>query len=128
MDLVSCSKCGRIHTRGTKCTAYKRIYNKTDTDKLRNKSKWRDKASQVKEEACYLCEVCKRERVFTYNKLEVHHITKLKEDPGGLLDDYNLICLCITHHKKADAGEIPADYLRQLARERIEKAQEQRGI
>lgn len=117
--LVSCSKCGRIHKRG-ECPV-KRIYNRTDTDKLRSKNSWKLKATQIKEDALNLCEVCKKEGKYIYNGLEVHHITKLKEDPGGLLDDYNLICLCNYHHRQADAGEIPADYLRELAKERIEK-------
>lgn len=118
MDLVSCGKCGKIHARG-KCTV-KRIYNKTDTDRLRSKSRWTQKAKQIKEESLYLCAVCRQQGIFTYNDLEVHHITKLKEDPGGLLEDYNLICLCTKHHKEADSGKIAAEYLRELARERAE--------
>ena len=117
--LVGCGKCGRIHERG-KCPI-KRVYNRTETDKLRNKYKWTVKARQIKQDAFGLCEVCKKEGFYNYENLEVHHITKLRDDPGELLNDYNLICLCNYHHRKADAGEIQADYLKQLARERIEK-------
>lgn len=117
MDLKTCSKCGKIHPRGFKCNIG-RIYTKTDDDKLRSTYKWTKKAKQIKDDALGLCEVCKAQGVYNYDKLEVHHITKLREDPDGLLDDNNLICLCSYHHKQADAGEIDADYLRQLAKER----------
>lgn len=113
----SCSKCGKIHPSGYKCNAG-RIYAKTDEDKLRSKYAWTKKAKQIKEDAKGLCEVCKAHGVFTYDDLEVHHITKLREDPDGLLEDDNLICLCSYHHKQADAGELDADYLRELVRER----------
>ncbi len=117
MDLKTCSKCGKIHPRGYKCNIG-RIYTKTDDDKLRSTYKWTKKAKQIKDDALGLCEVCKAQGVYNYDKLEVHHITKLREDPDGLLDDNNLICLCSYHHKQADAGEIDADYLRKLAKER----------
>ncbi len=65
-----------------------------------------------------LCEVCKAQGVYNYNDLEVHHIEKLKDNPDGLLNDDNLICLCVYHHKQADAGELNADYLRELVKER----------
>lgn len=113
----SCSKCGKIHPSGYKCNAG-RIYTKTDEDKLRSRYAWTKKAKQIKEDANGLCEVCKAHGVFTYDDLEVHHITKLREDPNGLLEDDNLICLCSYHHKQADAGELDADYLRELVRER----------
>ena len=56
---------------------------------------------------------------YNYNNLEVHHITKLSDDPSGLLDDDNLIALCVKHHKQADYGEVEADYLRELVKERV---------
>ena len=118
MDLVSCSKCGRIHARGIKCNVGK-TYRKTETDRLRSKNRWKVKAKQIKEDALHLCEVCKQEGIYTYNGLEVHHITKLQEDPGGLLEDTNLICLCTYHHKQADAGKLEKDFLRELAQKRI---------
>ena len=117
-DLVSCSKCGKIHPRGYKCTVGQLYSNKTEADKLRNRRRWKKKAAQIKRDALELCEVCKEEGVYTYDGLEVHHITKLRDDPSGLLEDDNLVCLCKYHHKKADAGEISAEYLRQLAERR----------
>lgn len=123
-DLVSCSRCGKMHPRGYKCNMGKNWGNKTDADKLRNARRWKKKAEQIKADALGLCEVCKAEGVYTYDGLEVHHITKLREDPSGLLDDDNLICLCRYHHKKADAGEISADYLRELVKERGQNGQQ----
>lgn len=117
MDLKSCSKCGKIHPRGYKCSAG-RIYNKTSDDKLRSKYAWTKKAKQIKEDANGLCEVCKALGVYNYDNLEVHHITKLRADPNGLLDDDNLIALCVYHHKQADDGELDADYLRELVKVR----------
>ena len=117
MDLKSCSKCGRIHPRGYTCYVG-RTYTKTDESKLRSKYAWTQKAKQIKDDANGLCEVCKAQGVYNYNNLEVHHITKLRDDENGLLDDDNLICLCTYHHKQADSGEIEADYLRELVKVR----------
>jgi len=116
MDLKSCSRCGRIHPRGFKCG---RTYNKTAESKLRSKYAWTKKAKQIKEDALGLCEVCRAQGVYTFDGLEVHHITKLADNPDGLLEDDNLITLCSYHHKQADAGEIDADYLRELVKVRL---------
>lgn len=118
-DLKSCSRCGKIHPRGYRCNKGK-VYSKTEDDRLRSRYSWTKKAIQIKADAMHLCEVCKAKGLYTYDNLEVHHITKLRDEPQGLLDDYNLICLCQYHHKQADSGKIEADYLRELARERIE--------
>ena len=116
----SCSKCGKIHPYNYNCSKGRK-YESTEERKLRSTSAWTKKARQIKEDALGLCEVCKAQGVYTYNNLEVHHITKLSDDHDGLLDDDNLICLCVNHHKQADDGEIEADYLRELARERVNK-------
>lgn len=115
--LVSCGKCGKLHPRGYKCNIG-RVYKQTEERKARSSNKWKLKAKQIKEDAFNLCEVCKDKGLYNYEGLEVHHIIKIKEDPGGLLDDNNLICLCVEHHKQADAGELDADYLRELAKKR----------
>jgi hypothetical protein len=65
-----------------------------------------------------LCAICLEEGRYNYDNLEVHHITKLKDDADGLLDNYNLICLCKQHHELADAGKIDAEHLRELAKTR----------
>lgn len=118
----ACSRCGKIHPYNYKCTVGKTYKNKdTEERKLRNKYAWAKKSQEIRERAAYLCEVCRAEGRYTYEGLEVHHITKLREDKEGLLDNYNLICLCVEHHKAADAGEIKKEYLEKLAREREEK-------
>ena len=117
MDLKSCSKCGRIHPRGYICNKG-RINANTEESKLRSKYAWTKKAKQIKADAMGLCEVCRAQGLYTYDGLEVHHITKLSEDPGGLLDDDNLITLCVYHHKQADAGKIDAEYLKKLVKYR----------
>lgn len=53
--------------------------------------------------------------------VEVHHITKVKDDEDLLLDNFNLICLCTTHHHQADSGELSKDLLLDLARQRETK-------
>ena len=113
MDLKSCSRCGKIHARGYKCNIG-RIYANTEEKKLRSKYAWTQKAKQIKADALGLCEVCKDQGIYTYDGLEVHHITKLSDDPNGLLDDDNLITLCVYHHKQADAGLLDEIYLRNL--------------
>lgn len=117
MDLKSCSKCGKIHPRGAKCEVGRK-YDSTAERKARSTWAWTKKAKQIKDDALGLCEVCKAQGVYTYDGLEVHHITKLKDDLNGLLDDDNLITLCVYHHKQADDGELSADYLKDLVKER----------
>lgn len=110
-----------MHPRGVKCPKYKRVYDKDDREKLRSTYKWTQKAKQIKDDAKGLCEVCTALGRFNYKGLEVHHIVKLRDDPDGLLDDSNLICLCVEHHKQADNGEISAEYLRELAERRVNR-------
>jgi 5-methylcytosine-specific restriction endonuclease McrA len=117
MDLKSCSKCGKIHPRAYNCNVGRK-YTKTDESRLRSRYAWTKKAKQIKDDANGLCEVCKAQGLYNYDNLEVHHIIKIKDDSNGLLDDDNLICLCVEHHKQADDGQIDAEYLRELARER----------
>ena len=119
--LRSCSRCGRIHDSGFICNRGRNPL--TDEQKLRNLNKWHQKSREIRERALYLCEVCKDQgSVNAGDDIEIHHITKLRDDPNGLLDNFNLIALCIPHHKSADAGELDPDYLRKLAREREERS------
>lgn len=113
----SCSRCGRVHPYTHSCHVGVPI---TGEMKLRNTYKWRKKREEVKKESNYLCAVCREEGRYTYDDVEVHHIIKLRERKDLLLDDYNLIALCVTHHKQADEGKIDADYLRELARRRVD--------
>lgn len=114
----TCSRCGRIHDSNFQ---HKRIYyqHHGKEDELRNTNEWHKKSLEIRAAAGWLCEVCKDQgRYDVHDRLEVHHITKLGDDPEGLLDDSNLICLCATHHHNADNGELSADYLRRLAERR----------
>lgn len=122
MAFKACSKCGKIHPYNYKCyIGVDSNRSKITEDKLRSRYAWTKKSKQIREDAGNLCEVCRDQGRATYNGLEVHHITKLRENTDGLLDDNNLICLCIRHHKEADNGEIEESYLRELAKKRIEK-------
>lgn len=114
----SCAKCGKIHDYNYKCKAGRIRTPKTPDQRLRSSYKWTQKALQTKERSNYLCELCRLEGRYTYDNIEIHHITKVKDEPSKLLDDYNLICLCKRHHELADQGKIDKELLERLARER----------
>ena len=91
----------------------------TNEQALRRRSSWTNKSRDIRERSLYLCAVCQDQGIARADdNIEVHHITKLKDDPSGLLDDDNLVCLCTYHHKQADRGELSVDYLRELAKKR----------
>mgnify|MGYP002525538643 CR=1 FL=1 len=112
--LKACSVCGKIHSTEVKCT---RPMTRGDVmeHQLRQKSKWHKKSLEIRERSQWLCAVCLSQGIINPDKLEVHHIAKLKHNPDGLLDDSNLICLCSEHHKMADDGLIEPDELKKLA-------------
>lgn len=117
--MKACKYCGRMHDINATCprkpTQKGRKYpTKTSVDKLRYTSRWQRKRAQIKQDAHYMCEVCADHGIITTSHLEVHHIVKLNDNPDLLTDDSNLICLCVPHHKQADAGEIESDYMKQL--------------
>lgn len=117
----TCSKCGKIHQSNFKCNANRRIiYQGGNERKLRSTWKWTEKSKEIRDRAHYLCEVCKAEGRITYDGIEVHHIVKVKDDESLLLDNNNLICLCVRHHKQADNNELSKDYLKDLAQQREE--------
>lgn len=116
----ACSKCGKIHSSNFKCNVGVE-YKGGNERKLRSKYAWTKKSSQTRETANHLCEVCRDQGIFTYDNIEVHHITKVREDESGLLNDENLICLCQEHHKQADRNEIDKEYLLRLAKQRINR-------
>lgn len=110
----ACSRCGKIHPANYQCNVGK-VYQGGEERQLRAKNVWHKKSQEIRDKAQHLCEVCRDNNVYTYDNLEVHHITPLREDSSLLLDNNNLICLCVTHHKQADNNEIDRDYLRKLA-------------
>lgn len=112
----ACPYCGRIHPDNYECKAKpKRAYNTDEERKARSTYAWYKKSMEIRNRAQGLCEVCKDKGIYTYRNLEVHHIQKLRDDISGLLDNENLICLCVEHHKQADAGKIKVEYLKSLA-------------
>lgn len=125
--LKACSACGRIHDSSYICDPIRkrkvnrRAQETTEERRLRNKSLWHKKSLAIRERSYHLCAVCKALGDYRKKDIEVHHIKPLSEDPNGLLEDSNLIALCIDHHKKADRGQISREALYKLARERDEK-------
>ena len=113
----SCSRCGRIHPDGYKCSVG-RTYRGGEERKLRARYVWALKAQDIKDRSHYLCAVCKDRGIITTEDLSVHHIEKLAERADLFLEDENLICLCSEHHRQADSGKLDKDYLRQLAQVR----------
>ena len=111
----SCSKCGKIHPKNYNCNVVTRTFTGGDERKLRSQYSWTKKSEEIRERANHLCEVCRDKGIITFNNIEVHHIVKVKEDESRLLDNYNLICLCQEHHKKADNNQIDKEYLFGLA-------------
>lgn len=116
----ACSRCGKIHPANYQCNIGK-VYQGGEERQLRGKYVWQLKSQEIREKAQYLCEVCRDQGEISYEKLEVHHITPLREDSTLLLDNNNLVCLCVSHHKQADNNELDRDYLRKLARIREEE-------
>ena len=112
--LKACGRCGKLHPIGYRCTKG-RAYQGGVERELRHSWDWTKKSQEIRDKAQHLCEVCRDQGRYIYDGLEVHHIEKLSEHPEGLLDDYNLVCLCVEHHKQADAGELSQDYLKALA-------------
>ena len=84
---------------------------------MRGTNKWTRKSIEIRENAKYLCEVCRDQGILNSKNLEVHHITPLAEG-GELLENLNLVCLCNYHHRMADDGQIEKKYLEDLARSR----------
>ena len=114
--LKACSICGKIHDANIRCK--RAVRADAQAHSLRQTNKWHSKSLDIRERSHWLCAVCLDEGIINHESLEVHHIEKLRDNPSGLLDDENLICLCTTHHKLADENQIDADYLRKLAQKR----------
>ena len=108
----SCSVCGRIHLEDKMC---KRVYKKnTKESKFRNTNAWIKKRNQIKKRDKYLCQVCLKYGIYTYNNLQVHHIVPINIDYSKRLDSDNLITLCSIHHKDAERCIIKPEELYDL--------------
>lgn len=132
----SCRYCGKLHEEGYICPhkpknqGKKRIY---DYDAYRNTQEWKRLREEIRERDLNLCQVCMRglypygARQYNAIDISIHHIVPLKEDYRERNDKYNLITLCYTHHKMSDNGEIPAQELKEIARQQEEKAQSEKS-
>lgn len=117
--LKSCKYCGRIHDSKFDCGMKpKRRKEPTQINKFRWSRRWRTKRNDIVDRDNSLCMVCRENKIYNYDGLEVHHIVSLEEDYDLRLDDENLITLCVTHHKQADAKEIDKEYLRGILESR----------
>ncbi len=113
--LVSCKYCGKIHDRKYDCPSKpKKIKEANEINKFRWSRKWRTKRNQIVNRDKYLCQVCKHEKRYVYDGLEVHHIVPLVEDFSKRLNDDNLITLCGECHELAESGEISKEYLQNI--------------
>ena len=117
--LKACSRCGRVHDSSYICNhGRERKFVKNEESRLRSRYSWKRKREEIRDRAFNLCEVCMAEGDYSEKDLEVHHIVQIKEDPTKYLDNDNLICLCIRHHKMADRGELDTEYLLSLVEQR----------
>ena len=81
---------------------------------FRNTNDWVTKREQIKRRDKYLCQVCLRNKIYTYNNLQVHHITSINIDYSKRLDSDNLITLCAYHHNQAERGLITKEQLLEI--------------
>ena len=116
--LVSCSRCGKMHKRGFKCNAGRADRVDQEAYKMRSSWEWQKKSREIKDKSRWLCAICKDNGYYNHRALEVHHIVKVRDDNTKAFDDYNLLCLCVEHHKQADAGNISVEYQLKLAKQR----------
>ena len=125
---ITCKYCGIVERGNHKCPYKPKAKPKENTEqrRFRNSQAWTKKAAEIKINAKYLCEVCMENKYntlkqFNFDNLETHHIESLNENYERRLDNYNLIVLCQQHHKMAERGDIPKEYLFKLAKKRENK-------
>lgn len=120
--LVSCSYCMGQHNRGVTCPKKIKPSRKkepTYISRFRNTKAWQRKRLEIKSRDKYLCQHCLLNGLFTFDKLEVHHIIAISKDWDKRLDEYNLITLCTNCHKQAEKNEIKQEYLLNIARKNV---------
>lgn len=96
----SCSVCGSIHPEDKMC---KRVYKKnTKESQFRNTNAWLKKRNEIKKRDKYLCQLCLKDNVYTYDSLQVHHIISIAKDYNKRLDGDDLIHYveCIMNNRK----------------------------
>ena len=122
----SCKYCGFIHEVGYECPKKRRNHKlkSKEKDKFRSSYLWQRKREEIKQRDLYLCRACMDQNInkevrFNPDFLSVHHIVPLEVDYSLRLENKNLITLCDKHHRQAEKGEIKADYLKSLIKDRI---------
>lgn len=123
--LKSCKYCGRVHPAGYVCPKKPR-YDKPRNSKayfFRKRNEWQQKRLVILDRDYHMCRVCNDGSYGTYagvaytsDRLSIHHIEPLEERFDLRLEDDNLLTCCPWHHKMADDGEIPHEYLHELAK------------
>jgi 5-methylcytosine-specific restriction endonuclease McrA len=141
--LKSCKYCGGVHPVGYVCPKKpkrKKAHNNTyakDNYKVRlfrSSGEWTKKSKEVRNRDNNICQVCYRElyeyctNKYNCTDVSVHHIEKISNNWDKRLDNYNLITLCPICHTAADLGEIPANVLKEIAREQEDKANKEYGV
>ena len=120
--LKSCKYCGKIHDSKINCEKRPvrgRVIRYDPAAAFRRSGAWKKKSIQIMERDKFLCQLCLRNYPGTVNRfnsvgLSVHHNVPLSEDKSLGLDDSNLITLCLYHHRHADMGTIPREYIHSI--------------
>ena len=122
--LRSCKYCGGVHDSKYVCLSKPKRdrYKVTYIDRFRWTKVWQKKRKQINDRDKYMCQVCMRklyntEMQYNFKEIEVHHIVAIVEDWDLRLEDSNLICLCVYHHKMAESGEIGRAVLNDIVEE-----------
>lgn len=121
--LKSCRYCGRIHPSGYACPKRPKPtgHRNSKTADFRKTYTWQKKRNQIILRDFHLCRVCNEGSYGVFGvpgldqELQVHHIEPLEERFDLRLDDGNLLTCCSGHHQLAEDGDIPRDYLHDLA-------------
>ena len=118
--LKMCSNCGGTHDFNDGQCQRGRGKTRTDAARFRSHWKWRKMSERVRERDKHLCQICLLDEYGTFmqynsKSLEVNHILPAENYESLRLEPTNLITLCTTHHKLADAGKIPTWVQQQLA-------------
>lgn len=115
--LVSCRYCNAFHKRGEICNNRPKLNYKKEINaitRFRSSRLWQKKRQEIKIRDKYLCQYCKKNGIYQFNKLEVHHISPISKSWNKRLKNNNLITLCSACHKKADNNEIPIEELKEI--------------
>lgn len=127
-EWTTCKYCGVVRRGNHNCPYKTKAKPKESTEqrRFRNSQAWIKKSAEIKQKAKHLCEVCLDDKYNTinllnYKDLETHHIEPIGENYDRRLDNYNLVVLCQQHHKMAEKGDIPKEYLFKLAEKREDK-------